>query len=220
MRFLPKPGAWMERLKQFMGFVLLAVAVWLLSVLGATGGTNAIIATTAFLLVLGLACWVYGFSRGALGKIIVVALVAAGWFFILRGQLDTKPAGNGARTEHVAGGIPWQPFSQEALQAAVKSGEPVFIDFTADWCINCKYNERVVIETEPVRAAFKDKKITALKADWTNGDKKITEMLKSFGRVGVPAYLYYPGNGVERPVVLPELLTQASLLNTLSQTKP
>ncbi|MDB6175580.1 MAG: dsbD [Chthoniobacteraceae bacterium] len=220
MRFLPKPGAWMERMKQFMGFVLLGVALWLLSVLGATGGTNAIVATTAFLLVLGVACWIYGFARGIVAKIIVLALVIAGWFFILKGQLDSKPVQNNGQAQNVEGGIPWQSFSDEKLMAAVQRGEPVFIDFTADWCLNCKYNERVVIETEPVRAAFKEKKIVALKADWTNGDKKITEMLKRFGRVGVPAYLYYPGNGSESPVVLPEILTQTSLLHTLSQTKP
>ncbi|MES2572541.1 MAG: thioredoxin family protein, partial [Verrucomicrobiota bacterium] len=170
----------------------------------------------SFLLVLGVACWIYGFARGPVGKLAVLALVIGGWLFFLNGQLTSKAK---APAENIAGGIAWQPFSPARLKEAVQSGQPVFIDFTADWCLNCKYNERFVLETEPVRAAFKGKNVIPLKADWTNNDQAITDMLKSFGRVGVPAYVFYPGKGEENPVVLPEILTQGTLLETLSGAK-
>ena len=210
----------MERFKQFMGFIMLAVVVWLLGVVGESRGVDALISVSSFLLLLGIACWVFGaFRTRAIVWPVVIALVATGWFVFLKNNLGpiTTPPG-GAKNLIQPGGIEWQPFSPESLAKALASGRPVFIDFTADWCLNCKYNEKVVLETEPVRAAFREKKIIAFKADWTNGDPVITEMLKKFKRAGVPVYvLYLPG--VSEPIVLPEILSQAVVLRHLAAIK-
>ncbi len=220
MKYLPKPGVWMERVKQFMGFIMLAVVVWLLGVVGESRGVDALISVGSFLLLLGVASWVFGaFRTRAIVWPVVLALVVTGWFVFLKdklGPVTTKPGE--AKSLVQPGGIEWVAFTPEKLMNAVQGGRAVFIDFTADWCLNCKYNEKAVLETEPVRAAFREKKIVALKADWTNADPVITEMLKKFKRAGVPVYvLYLPG--VSEPVVLPEILSQTVVLRHLADIK-
>ena len=219
MRFLPKPGAWMERLKQGMGFVMLGVVVWLLGVLGQSRGVDALIAVSSFLLVLGVACWIYGaFGGRFVSWLAIVVIVGSGYFVFLNGKLATvkkPPTGSEPAPKD---GIAWQPWSAERVAEAAKRGQPVFIDFTADWCLNCKYNEKFVLETEPVRAALKKKNVLTLKADWTNGDPEITAVLRKFGRAGVPVYvLHSPGSA--EPILLPEILTQATLLGELDRLK-
>ena len=220
MKYLPKPGAWMERAKQFMGFVLMALVVWLLGIFGGSRGVDALIALCGFLLLLGVACWAFGaVRRRALAWPVVIALAAAGWFVFLKGNLAALPANpGGTKTALQPGGIPWEPFTPERLAQARQSGRPVFIDFTADWCLNCKYNEKFVLETEPVRAAFRDKKIVALRADYTSADPVIAEMLKKFNRAGVPVYVIY-SPGIPEPFVFPEILTQAAVLRHLADIK-
>jgi thiol:disulfide interchange protein DsbD len=202
MRYLPKPGVWMERVKQFMGFALLGVVVWLLGVYGESRGVTSLVSVICFLLALGLACWIFGaFRRSPLAYVAIVAVIAGAWWGFLAPKKQSA--------------IAWQPFTPERVAAAAQSGQPVFIDFTADWCLNCKYNEKFVIDTEPVRAAIRDKNLLMLQADWTDSDPVITEWLNKFGRVGVPLYvLYVPGS--EEPVVMPELLTQNLLLKHFS----
>jgi thiol:disulfide interchange protein/DsbC/DsbD-like thiol-disulfide interchange protein len=216
MRFLPKPGMWMDRAKQILGFVMLAVAAWLFGVLGKRG-PEVVAAMSWFVLVLGLACWVFGvMTRRSVAALVAVLLIAGGYFTFLHPALALPPRKPGDQPVS-KGGIPWQTFSEEKVKAAVVSGVPVFVDFTADWCLNCKAFERLVIETEPVRAAFREKKVVAFKADWTNGDPEITRALKSFGRVGVPLYvLYRPGE--KEPVVL-DALTQPSFLEELAKIR-
>lgn len=217
MRFLPKPGTWMERLKQFMGFIMLAVVVWLLGVLGQSRGIEPLIGVSSFLLVLAVASWILGaFGGRAVTWVLIAVLVGGGWLFFLKGNLSntTKAASSSepASPNHIA----WQPWSDARVAEATKAGQPVFVDFTADWCLNCKYNEKFVLETDPVRAALKDKNVLPLKADWTNADPAITAILKKHDRVGVPVYLLYPAGGGE-PVLLPEILTQAILLDALNK---
>ncbi len=110
--------------------------------------------------------------------------------------------------------LTWQPFSPAAVEDARKRGQPVFIDFTADWCINCKANEYAVLNTEAVQAEFKRKNVLLLKADWTDGNPLITEWLHKFDRVGVPVYVIYDGKGGP-PDVLPEILTKNIVLRHL-----
>jgi len=113
----------------------------------------------------------------------------------------------------------WQPFSKSTLNEALAAGKPVFVDFTADWCITCKTNERFAIDTPRVRQEFLKRNVVALKADWTKGDPEITEILKQFGRAGVPMYLIYPGGTKEtQPVLLPELITSQTVLDVLNKT--
>jgi thiol:disulfide interchange protein DsbD len=219
MRFLPKPGAWMERLKQFMGFIMLGVVVWLLGVLGQSRGVEALIAVSSFLLVLGVACWIYGaFGGRIVSWLAVVIIVSVGYFAFLDGKLATAKKPVAGSEPASKDGIAWQPWSAERVAEAAKRGQPVFIDFTADWCLNCKYNEKFVLETEPVRAALKKKNVLTLKADWTNGDPEITAVLKKFSRAGVPVYVLHPPGGAE-PILFPEILTQATLLSELERLK-
>jgi thiol:disulfide interchange protein/DsbC/DsbD-like thiol-disulfide interchange protein len=221
MKMLPKPGAWMERMKQFMGFPLLATLLWLLYVLGNQKGLEGVIWAGSFLLCLALACWIYGAFCGPLssGKTRIVSIVLifliVGWGgkYFLAGKFAASQ-----RVESVgndAGGIAWQPFSEKALAALLAEGKPVFLDFTADWCISCKYNERIAINVPAVRELIAAKGIVPVKADWTNANPEITAALKKFGRVGVPFYVIYPAGRPEDPITLPEILTENIVLDGL-----
>jgi len=113
-----------------------------------------------------------------------------------------------------ASGGDWQSFTPERLQSERDAGHAVFVDFTAAWCLTCKFNEKAVLENSEVRDAFHRHGIVKLKADWTNGDPQITKLLQQFGRPGVPLYVLYPGKSQE-PIVFPELLTKSILLDKL-----
>ena len=202
MRFLPKPGTWMERLKQLMGFIMLGVVVWLLGPVGKRG-VDLLVATCGFLLVLALACWIYGAWGSRWKSWLAIALVVAAGYFGFFGAAKKD-------------GIAWEPWSEARVAAAVAAKQPVFVDFTADWCANCKYNEKVVIETAPVRAALKRHNILPLKGDFTAFDPAIAATLRKFQRAGVPVYLFYRA-GESEPVVLPEILTQNGLLEALGK---
>ena len=113
----------------------------------------------------------------------------------------------------------WQPFTPQLLETELKQGHAVFVDFTAAWCLTCKFNEANVLEAGAVRDAFQRHGITKIKADWTNADPAITKILKQFGRPGVPMYVLYPGNHAE-PILFPELLTQNLILEKLETVSP
>ncbi len=214
MRFLPRPGAWMERLKQFMAFPLLATLVWILSILGGQRGVEGVVWFCAFLVCLGLACWIYGSFSGPTARPLArwISVVSALVLILGGGKvfLTERPVENES-----AESIAWVPFSAAELAALQKDGRTVFLDFTADWCITCKFNERTAINTPAVRARMAEKNVVPMKADWTNANPEITAALKAFGRVGVPFYVIYPGGDAANPIVLPELLTEAILLETL-----
>lgn len=218
VRFLPKPGDWMTRVKQFMGFLLLATLLFLLSVLGAQRGVNALIWTSAFLLVLSIACWLKGAFLTPLASastrfatwLVMLVLVGAGASYFI----GSKFVAAEAPANELAASADWEKFSPDRLARALAEGRPTFIDFTAAWCITCKFNESTVLETADVRTAFSQRKILKLKADWTNGDPEITKLLKQFGRPGVPLYVLYPGKTVQ-PVIFPELLTKNIVLEKL-----
>ncbi len=223
LRFLPRPGPWMVAVKQFMGFLLLATLLFLLWVLGAERGPEAIIWTGAFLLVLSIACWLKGsFSTplASLGQrsfvLVLVFLLVLGsaWYFIGEKFNATKTAAVSLTQSD------WVPFSPERLQAELAAGHTVFLDFTAAWCITCKYNEASVLETAAVQEAFRRAGVVKIRADWTNADPVITKALKQFGRVGVPLYVLYSAQSPDRPVVLPELLTQSLVLDHLQSAAP
>ena len=218
MKFLPRPGAWMERLKQLMGFPLMATLVWILGIVGGQRGMDGVFWFLCFLLCLAIACWLYGSFCGPLSKtrsraaaIFLAALIAGGggWYF-----LGEKFADAGGRE---SGGIAWVPFSARELQALQASGKSVFVDFTADWCITCKFNERTAINTPAVQQLLREKKVVPMKADWTNANPEITAALKAFGRVGVPFYVIYPAGRPAEPVVLPEILTESILVDALKK---
>jgi thiol:disulfide interchange protein DsbD len=217
-RFLPKPGAWMLRLKQFLAFPIYGTAVWLSFVLAQQAGELAATAVLAGLVLVAFAAWLYedvrltehrwrrfGMAASALALIGAVALLS------LAGT-DRSPRAAVAEDT----GVGWLPFSTAKLDELQAEGRPVFVDVTADWCITCKLNERVALADRTVVAAFASNGVATLRADWTRQDPVITRMLEANGRAGVPLYLFYPrpGRQGERPagIVLPQILTAAMIL--------
>lgn len=227
IKFLPKPGAWMERLKQFMGFPLAATLLWLLYVMGNQRGTEAVIWAAAAYLCLGLAAWLYGAFLGPLSSartkslatlgIMLSLLLGLGYF---AGNLfaNSTRSAPGTKSQEPGAGIPWVPYSEHELQRLLAEGKPVFLDFTADWCLTCKFNLRTAIDTPAIQKAFAELGIVPMIADWTNSNPEITRKLAQFDRVGVPFYLFYPRGQADNPVILPELLTQQIILRAIGAT--
>jgi thiol:disulfide interchange protein len=218
LRFLPKPGPWMLHVKQFMGFLLLATLLFLLYVLGAQRGLEGAIWASCFLLVISVACWMKGAfvlptasaaKRTAVLMLMLVLVLGSGSYFIGGKFRSTNAALADSRLRG-----DWQAFTPERLQAELDQGHSVFVDFTAAWCLTCKFNEANVLESTEVREAFQRHAIVKLKADWTNGDPVITKLLQRFGRPGVPLYVLYPGKN-EEPIVFPEVLTKAMVLERI-----
>lgn len=179
MKFLPKPGAWMVRFKQVMGFLMLAFAAWLMSSLPDTITVTAVI---YFLLVVGVAAWIYGSYHGSrLALPIALALIVGGWFLCIQGTVqppEATPSGLNAK-----------------VRKALNEGKPVFVDFTADWCANCKVFEATVLNTETIQNAMKEKNVVFVKADYTRQPPDITAALRTMGRVGVPFYMLFRKRG-------------------------
>lgn len=201
-RLLPRPGAWMETFKQFLGWPLLLTALWLVWVFAGQGGTAAVFVLLILLLAFAFALWLYGLDGSYRGAILVGAVLAAG-AWLLPMYLQTNPAPSA-----------WQPWSAEATRTSRLQNVPVFVDFTADWCITCKFTEATVLNTTAVQALFAKHHTVLLKGDWTSYNPDITTELARHGRRGVPLYLLYlPGN--EEPLVLPQLLTLGVLRQAL-----
>jgi thiol:disulfide interchange protein DsbD len=223
-RRLPKPGRWMETFKQVLAFPMFAVAIWLVWVFGLQTGMGGAARLLFGLLLLAFAGWLIGrwpaiavstrtrWATRALATAAVIVALAAG-VSATRGETPL-PAGGGE-----AAAAEWEPWSAAAVEEHRSAGRPVFVDFTAAWCISCQVNERVALETPSVRRAFADRDVALLKADWTRRDPAITGALAAFGRSGVPLYVYYPADPAAEPVVLPALLTPAIVLTTLEKEK-
>ena len=218
MKFIPQPGPWMVHVKQFMGFLLLATLLFLIYVLGAQRGLEGAIWASCFLLIVAVACWMKGAfitptasaaKRTVVLLLMLLLLLSSGLYFI-------SDKFQSAKIDIAQSNLPgdWQPFTPERLQSERDAGRAVFVDFTAAWCLTCKFNERAVLENSEVRDAFQRHGIVKLKADWTNGDPAITKILQQFGRPGVPLYVLYPGKSQE-PIVFPELLTKNIVLEKL-----
>jgi thiol:disulfide interchange protein DsbD len=154
-------------------------------------------------------------TRRLLVLLLIAGLVLGSGFYFLGAKVaETRLTTSAAPTGD------WIAFSPERLQAELDQGRSVFIDFTAAWCITCKFNEASVLESAAVRDAFQRHGIVKMKADWTNADPVITKTLKQFGRVGVPLYVLYPAGQPNQPIVFPELLTQALVLDRLQAAVP
>jgi len=211
-RILPKPGAWMEIFKQLTAVVFFATVIWLTYVYGslfAAGqeGGQGIYRVSLLLgcfLVLTIAGWVLGKWPARWGSAIAATVIAA----VALSLPLYQPKDN-----HLV----WAPYSQAALDQARKDGHPVFIDFTAAWCLSCQVNERAVLRSADVQHQFSSGKVTLLKADWTQYDPEITKELASLNRSGVPTYVIYPATSTAAADVLPELLTKSLVLDALKK---
>lgn len=227
MRILPKPGAWMDRFKQLMGFALLATLVWLLSVLGSLLGADSMTAALAFLTVVGFACWLAGgwssydaplFKRRAAWPLAAV-LIAAG-YMVLPARHFENADGRPPQTQrpaHTEGEIEWRPFSVGLVEQLATEGRMVYLDFTADWCQTCQVNKKLALETERTRRAFEKYGVTPVLADWTARDETIRGVLAQFGRSGVPLNVILPAGQPGKPILLPELLTPGVVEEKLAE---
>jgi len=231
LKYLPRPGAWMESAKQFMGFLMMATVLWLLYILGKQLGIEAVVWTGAFLLSIAVGAWLIGrfatltATRARVYAVWTAALliVAGAYLLFMESTLNVRSLIAGEQTVEASPGgeaghgIGWQPFSLPALEGHLAAGSPVFIDFTAEWCLTCKVNERTVLADRDVADAFDAAGIVPLKADWTNRNPEITKLLKKFGRSGVPLYVVFPAGRPDAPIVLPEVITSSIVIDALNR---
>ena len=221
---LPKPGPWMETLRQVMAFPMMATVIWLISVLAALSGSGSVILLLGALLASGLGAWAWG-RWGALSRAAAVR-TAAGLAAILLAVGGTSLAA--VLVPHsVPGSAPavpaavssrWEPWSQARLDELRLAGTPVFLDFTATWCLSCQVNEKVALDNPAVLKGFDEAGIVTLRADWTDSSDAIARALAGFGRASVPLYVFYPRGGKE-PVILPEILTPGIVLGAIAGTR-
>jgi thiol:disulfide interchange protein DsbD len=213
-RLLPRPGVWMEILRQAIAVPIFATVIWLAWVLASGYGASVLVGLLASFLLLAIAGWFLGrwpVKRWAttVAAVILLGVVAlAVYSRTLAEAPAAAPAESAARSA-------WEPWSADAVARYQSQGRPVFVDFTASWCLSCQVNERVALQQPEVQKAFADTNIVLLKADWTRHDDAITQALAGLGRSGVPAYvLYAPGQS--SPQLLPEALTPGIVIDSLS----
>ena len=223
-RLMPRPGPWMDRLRQFLAFPMYASAVWMIWVLTQQTGADGVLYALGGMVLIAFAIWLLRFGSSASAATWVrrgLAAIAVLLAFAVTLKLEDSPATAASATGDAKGGVNfdgWERFSRARMAEAVAAGKPVFVDFTAAWCITCLVNERVALETPASRKAFEQAGVVKLKGDWTNRDAEISAVLKELGRAGVPVYLYW-APGAEKPKILPQVLTEAIILSELEQAK-
>lgn len=219
MRFLPKPGAWMETFKQLMGFMMLASVLWLVWVFGAQTSSMGIMLLLGAFFIMSIGCWVYGrwvtplhskMSR-LIGITVTVLLLLGGFYALTYATMDTYGESDQPKQEMNSFEGAWEEFSPQRLAELKAKGIPVFIDFTAKWCLICQANH-MILTTSQVHAKFNDLGVVRMKADWTKKDAVITEELRKFGRNSVPLYVLYNG---DESTVLPQVLTPSLVMDHL-----
>ena len=217
-RWLPKPGAWMLHLRQFMAFPMAATVLWLLWVLGHLGGIDAAASLAALLWSLALTMWALnlkGRSRWTftlLGAAITLALLRIVGPDVVQAP-GTSPSSQKVSSGDVDEGT-WQPWSVQEVDDQLREGRPVFVDFTAAWCITCQYNKQTTLAKAEVLQDFASKHVTLMRADWTRRDPEITRALSALGRSGVPVYVLYQAG--RAPVILSEILSPSAVHVALS----
>jgi thiol:disulfide interchange protein/DsbC/DsbD-like thiol-disulfide interchange protein len=203
LSYLPRPGPWMEKLKEFLAFPMYGSALWLVWVLVSQSGSEGLLIWGIALLLILLLIWIGKQWRGARGLLWVVAVVVLA---LLLPQLSPLPSTASSTRIEAVDHAEEIAYSEEAIAKALANGSIVFVDFTADWCITCKVNERIAIDVVSTQTLFEREGVVFMVADWTLEDEAITKALTRFGRVGVPLYLVYRPD-LSEPIVLPQLLT-------------
>lgn len=219
IRWLPKPGAWMESFKQFLGFLMLATVIWLLWVFNGQTSELGLFVMLFALLVASIGAWIYGRfgaihrnkrSRQISNWLTAVFLIGSLGMIKMASDQVSSP------DSHAVAHAGWEPFSAEKVAELRKTKTPILIDFTAKWCLICQANHLVMTNKE-VTKKFAENGVVLMKADWTRYDPVITEALKKYGRSGVPLYVYYSEG--EEPTILPQVLTPDVIVQTIEKTK-
>jgi thiol:disulfide interchange protein len=211
IRYLPRPGAWMEVLKQATAAPIFATVIWLVWLFASAAGVDALTALLAAFLLLAIAGWILGRwparrPASVFALTVIVLAVATPLYALWKfPAVETTTAAKSG----------WQPYSREAIEQYRAQGRPVFVDFTARWCLSCQVNERAVLDSGDVRHRLHNSGIVLIRADWTKRDEKIASALSELGRSGVPTYVLYPPG--QPPLVLPEVLTPGVVLSALDQ---
>lgn len=231
LQLLPKPGNWMVLFKKFMGFPMLATAVWLFMLTANHYDKDRILWLGWAIVVVVLAAWVYGqFIQPAvrvskMAWVSFLGLLAAAYFWMLEREVDWRHPADPAASSSTSGSplrasskhkLPWQPWSPEAVEKARASGKPILVDFTADYCTTCNSNLRLAIEVPAVIQRVQETGTLVFMADFSRNDARIAAVLQAYQRPGVPLVLVYPANPSEPPRALPELLRESIVLEALN----
>jgi thiol:disulfide interchange protein DsbD len=217
-RMLPRPGPWMERLKQILAIPLYATVAWLLWVVSEQAGPRATAVVVAGLALIALAAGLHRIARVAVGARRRVAAATAAASLALAigaGALVADGPATVPGAAAAAGAPPWEPWSPRRVAEARAAGKPVFVNFTAAWCITCLVNERVALRSPAVAHAFAEKGVVYLKADWTSRSPEIAAAIEGFGRSGVPLYVLYPPRA--EPRILTPVLTEGTILDAVEK---
>jgi thiol:disulfide interchange protein/DsbC/DsbD-like thiol-disulfide interchange protein len=223
-RVLPKPGAWMDTLKQVFAFPVYATAAWLLWVVAQETSPFGLGAALAGSILVALAAWSFQKSRSSAGggrvTVIVTAVISLLLAIFLPIRFADVAAATPGDSAQVRPGVDeWQPYSAARVAELSAAGRPLLVNFTASWCLTCLVNERNAFSDTAVQEIFRDKRVTLMKGDWTNRDPAITKALAAFGRAGVPLYVVYNSKpGVTEPVVLPQILTAGVVQSAFADT--
>lgn len=229
-RLLPKPGLWMDRLKQFLAFPMYATAAWLIWVLSLQAGSDALLAVMIAMVLIGFAAWAHGATELSEGKwrlagrgFAAIGVLAA--LYLLQGlpsgsePTSAEPQRAEGPLAMKVGAVSWEPYAPEKLAAARAADRPALLNVTAAWCITCLVNEKVALSSPKVAEALSGAGVVSLKADWTRRDPAITALLAEFGRNGVPLYALYPAKG-RAAELLPQILTEAEVIAAISRLAP
>ncbi len=220
--FMPKPGEWMNRVKELMGFLLLGTLIWILYIIFQVAGIETGFSTLVVLLTVSISCWIFGkfiaFNRNKkqliFSWVLILATTGVSIYSILIPSLnsisETTDQSSLSTDEHSV------PYSDNALEQLLSNNTPVFVDFGADWCMTCKINEKNVLHTDEIQNAFKENNITFMYGDYTRKNSDITRVLKQHKRAGVPLYIFYPGKNKD-PIILSELLTKNEVHTVIKQ---
>ena len=222
-RLLPKPGAWMARFRNILAFPMFATALWLLWILGKQLGVDSMTVGLLSTLLLGLALWAYGqiphsgrpWAWGCFAAAALIATITTGASIE---RYKALPVVSETNTIGTLGQLELERFTPDRLADYVAAGLPTFTYFTADWCVNCKLNERVALASDAVGRAFRERGIKVLVGDWTNEDPVISEWLNRYGRAGVPLYLYFPpGSNLGEATILPQVLLPERVIDAINR---
>ncbi len=223
-RWMPRPGMWMERAKQILAFPMYASAIWLVWVLVQQAGVNSIVIALGGMLLIAFAAWLYDATLVSSTKIrtagtasaLALLMLVVGMSYLGISSGNTNDVNATASNANNTAEQNWEPYSEMRLNELLGEGKPVFLNFTASWCISCLVNERVALSDVKVKETFKEQGIVYLKGDWTNRDLAITQFLQKFNRSGVPFYVFYPAGKSDQPAELPQILTPDMVISAVT----